>query len=201
MHQKRTIDISGQKFGKLTVENMLPSRKERNKWRARCRCVCECGNRIDVDVDSIKRKDSRRVTSCGCERSKGEVDCELFLRKNKLKYRREASFTDLKSDKNYYVRFDFAVLNANNELLFLIEYQGTQHVYNEFFGKRTREVTDPLKRTYCKENNIPLVEVWYYDNVEQKLTEAIKLYANPVPSKTLRLEGATTIPFEEVDIA
>lgn len=57
-------DLTGQKFGKLTVikrvENYIrPSGKAAAKWL----CVCDCGNEIEVITNSLT---SKQTQSCGC---------------------------------------------------------------------------------------------------------------------------------------
>jgi hypothetical protein len=55
----RFIDLTNQKFGKLTVLYELPSNKIRTKWM----CQCECGNKIAVFSNYLQSGDT---TSCGC---------------------------------------------------------------------------------------------------------------------------------------
>lgn len=55
-----------------------------------------------------------------------------------------------------------------------IEYQGEQHYrpIDYFGGKEKFEVQqkrDNIKRDYCKNNNINLLEIPYYKNVEEEL--------------------------------
>lgn len=54
------VDLTGQKFGKLTVIERAGSTSHgAAKWR----CVCECGNETIVIGDSLRKGDTR---SCGC---------------------------------------------------------------------------------------------------------------------------------------
>lgn len=57
----KAIDISGQKFGRLTALYRLHNIKGRTKWI----CVCECGNFIEVTTDNLRRG---TTISCGCYR-------------------------------------------------------------------------------------------------------------------------------------
>ena len=52
-------DITGNKYGRLTVECFAGNRGKRSLWS----CVCECGNRITVMGDDLK---SGHTKSCGC---------------------------------------------------------------------------------------------------------------------------------------
>lgn len=54
-------DITGQKFGKLTVIKHAKSKK--GYHGAMWECVCECGNTIVVNGQNLK---SGNTTSCGC---------------------------------------------------------------------------------------------------------------------------------------
>lgn len=72
-------------------------------------------------------------------------------------------FNDLKSKNNYPLYFDFAIFDENNKLECLIEYQGEQH-YIEPRGKWTSvQESDIIKREYCKNNKIKLIEIPYYN--------------------------------------
>ena len=54
-------DISGQKFGRLTVlYRVFPNSKQGS---ARWHCVCECGK--EIDVDGVKLR-TGHTKSCGC---------------------------------------------------------------------------------------------------------------------------------------
>lgn len=56
-------DLVGQKFGQLTVKEMLYNYKG-NKVTY-CRCVCDCGNEIIVAYDALNKGATK---SCGCTR-------------------------------------------------------------------------------------------------------------------------------------
>jgi len=65
------------------------------------------------------------VHSCGClKTSVGEYYISNILKENNIKYIKEYIFKDLKSDKNAYLRFDFAILDDNNNPIRLIEFDG-----------------------------------------------------------------------------
>lgn len=66
-------DLTGQKFGKLTVKNRADSKtdssgKKRTKWE----CRCDCGNdNVVVFGDYLKRS---QCPSCGCEARKNKIE-------------------------------------------------------------------------------------------------------------------------------
>ena len=173
LHTKRTIDISGNIYGQLKVIEMLPAQKVDKKWRAMCKAECLlCGNIIEIKRDYLINGDTK---SCGCCRSQGELEVQNYLIEHNRKFKKQYKFDDLKTPKNAYCYFDFAVIKEDETLDFLIEYQGIQHYIEncnyESFGKYEREVTDDLKRNYCKENNITLYEIKYSENVNEALDE------------------------------
>jgi len=58
--QERIRDLTGQRFGRLTVISLLPERRNRAAvWR----CSCDCGNFVDVIGGSLVSEGTR---SCGC---------------------------------------------------------------------------------------------------------------------------------------
>jgi len=46
-----------------------------------------------------------------------------------------------------------------------------------------KEITDPMKKEYCKLHNIPLFEIRYDENIEESINTILnEIYANTVPS-------------------
>lgn len=64
------------------------------------------------------------------------------------------------SNKNWKLRFDFYFPEQN----ICLEYQGIQHYdfTNKFYSEEGQE-RDNLKREYCRNNNIKLIEIPYTD--------------------------------------
>ena len=80
---KKRKDLTGQKFGRLTVLNISTERKESNKGILLYDCLCECGNKIIVNGYSLR---SGRSKSCGCYRRDLFLDTSLLNKKiNRLK--------------------------------------------------------------------------------------------------------------------
>ena len=59
---KRTVDLEGQIFGKLTVVEFVGYKNQKVQWK----CLCECGNIIITKADNLK---SGYTKSCGCLKS------------------------------------------------------------------------------------------------------------------------------------
>ena len=60
----KLIDLTGQRFGRLTVIEKAPSKP--NSTNAHWRCLCDCGNETIVISTCLRKGES---TSCGCFRS------------------------------------------------------------------------------------------------------------------------------------
>ena len=161
--QSVLINEIGNKYGKLTVIDKIRPDNKTTYWK----CQCECGNIIYVVGSSLR---NGHTTSCGCVHSKGNETIQKILSSLNINYKTEISFKDLISLKNGHPRFDFGVYDNNNNLIFLLEYQGIQHFINKGnFGKTQREETDILKKVYCKDKNIKLYEITYEEEIENKL--------------------------------
>lgn len=65
-------DLTGQKFGKLTVLSRAESKIDKSgKSRTMWYCRCDCGNDTTVSADYLKRS---KCPSCGCETSKNRIE-------------------------------------------------------------------------------------------------------------------------------
>lgn len=100
--------------------------------------------------------------------SRGEIKIEEILQESGLNFKEEYIFYDLVSSSGRPLRFDFAILDDNNELDFLIEFQGIQHYepkskFGGISGLRKQQYNDMKKREYCAKHNIPLVIIPYWD--------------------------------------
>ena len=61
--KSRCINLKGERFGRLTVENPLPERAADHSLLWRCRC--DCGRTIATSSHKLR---AHRTTSCGCRR-------------------------------------------------------------------------------------------------------------------------------------
>ena len=175
--------LTGEFLNSIEVLERLESKKydsstsTYSRWK--CRCL-ECGMIFTAFGSALRRGQ----ISCGCVNSKGEYEIGKILSNMGIKSEKQYSFSDLLSPYGNPLFFDFAIFDSNNNIS-LIEYQGIQHYKKQWngFGDYQRETTDPLKKEYCKNNNIPLYEIKYDENIEEALNMIIsKIYANSVPS-------------------
>ena len=92
---KNFKDITGKKFGKLTVLNKTDKRALNREIIQHCKC--ECGNECDVVGTSLR---NGHTTSCGCiNYSIGERNIEQILQENNISYIREYKPLDLKNKR------------------------------------------------------------------------------------------------------
>lgn len=100
--------------------------------------------------------------------SRGEIKIEEILREAGLNFKEEYSFPDLVSTNGRPLRFDFAVFDDDDDLDFLIEFQGVQHYmakdkFGGLSGLRKQQFNDMQKREYCAKHNITLIAIPYWD--------------------------------------
>lgn len=142
-------------------------------------CQCPCGNIFYAIPAKVA---NGHPTSCGCRThvSSGEYMVEDVLSQHHIPYSTQYSFEDCKNVLP--LRFDFAVEDNNNNVLFMIEYDGRQHFepIDWFGGQEGFEQSkkrDQIKNEYCKSNNIPLLRLPYTltkDEIEEKILNQCK---------------------------
>ena len=153
-------DLSGQKFGMLTVLQRDWSKDISNGVYFKCQC--DCGNIKSILGQHLKRE---LIISCGCyNKSKGEEKIEKLLKENNYDFEPEYSFDDLKFDTGKLARFDFKVDLGNK--FYLIEFDGKQHFTSDgiWGGEEelvVRQEHDRIKNNYCADKNIPLIRIPY----------------------------------------
>lgn len=59
------MDLTGQKYGRLTVVELLPRAPTQAYYAKRYHCTCECGATIETFANALR---SGRTLSCGCLR-------------------------------------------------------------------------------------------------------------------------------------
>ena len=114
-----------------------------------------------------------KTIGCGCQKSMGEFNIIKILQQNNIKYYKEYCFP------NSLLRFDFALLDKDNNIYRLIEFDGEQHYeqniknsgWNTYEKYQYTLKNDLKKNQIAKDNNIPLVRIpyWERDNITLKL--------------------------------
>lgn len=161
----RRKDISGQRFGKLTA--IKPTSQRSGNLSVVWKCQCDCGNVCYYPLDRLTIGEA---VSCGCVHSKGEQKIAQILLDAEIVFDREYCFLDCKNPKTgAKLRFDFYLPDYNC----CIEYDGKQHYsynnnwhYNFEYFKQIKD-RDIIKDNYCKQNNIKLVRIpyWEFDKI------------------------------------
>ena len=98
--------------------------------------------------------------------SRGEIKIEEILTEAGLNFKMEYIFPDLKSENGRPLRFDFVVFDDDNNIDFIIEYQGRQHyeASSKFGGTRglyQQQHNDNKKRRFGALHDFTLIEIPY----------------------------------------
>lgn len=168
-------DLTGKKFGRLTVIRQVHSSTPQRKWL----CQCECGSKVELVSHLIL---SGHTQSCGCLRSEKNSRGEMFIRKAldkfNVQYIPEHSFNDCFGINGGHLRFDFYLPKHN----IVIEFDGKQHFHPiEYWGGNQafeiRKQNDNIKSIYCKEKHILLLRLPYTKSKDD-IIEQISTYIN-----------------------
>ena len=166
-------DLTGNIYGYWTVLKLAEKIDNHTRWT----CLCRCGKIKDVRADWLKKGNSQ---SCGCKNSsKGADKIEKIIKKADLNYKKEYCFSELKSPKGVSLRFDFAILDNNDTLQFLIEFDGELHYesrkdFDGIRGLKYRQLCDSIKNQYCINNNIRLYRIPYFDQEVNDLSDILQ---------------------------
>ena len=139
--------------------------------------ICEkCYRPFKRRLNNINnRGDSLNCVNCVC--SKGEQRINEWLKNNSINFIPQKTFNNLVGLNNGNLSYDFYLPDYN----LLIEYQGEQHEhFVKGFQKSIKNFEKQLehdrrKRQYAINNNIELLEIWYwdYDNIENILSNKL----------------------------
>lgn len=156
----RRKDLTGMRFGYLTA--LSPTSEKRHGsivWN----CICDCGNYHKTTAEMLL---GGKCKSCGCVHSRGNQKVKEILQDMNICHIPEY-FVYI--DKTRYA-FDFAILNDNNDVVCLIEYDGilhfeqdSYHGWNDEENWRRTQTNDAIKTDYAQEHNIPLIRIPYTD--------------------------------------
>lgn len=161
------IDLTGQRYGMLTVIRDLGTINKTHYWE----CQCDCGNITKVSVNDLRRdlygdKTRHGTYSCGClSKSVGEKKVKTQLELLQIKFEREKTFEGCKNlETDRRLRYDFYLPDYNT----CIEYDGFTHFianggWNTEENLAGIQYRDNIKNKFCKDNNIRLVRIPYTD--------------------------------------
>ncbi len=93
-----------------------------------------------------------------------------YLNNQGLNVRVQYKFSDLEGDNDEKLRFDFAIFDKDNNLLWLLEVDDVEHIYNHKSPRRVKaRGRDKVKDNYCEIHEIPLYRMIYPFN-KKKIT-------------------------------
>lgn len=130
---------------------------------------CDKGHIFEMSFSKFKNANHRCPE---CNVSKGENKIDIILHKNNIKHIHQYKIDDCKNI--YSLPFDFYLEDYD----VLIEYQGEQHFEPiKYFGGiekfKKQIINDSIKKYYCIENNIKLIQIpyWEFDNIKYIMKE------------------------------
>lgn len=145
----------------------------------------ECDNyEWEISPHNFLDNAGRKGRRCPyCSKSKNEKKISEFLRNHDISYIPQKTFEGLIGEGNGLLSYDFYLPKYN----LLIEHQGRQH--EEFI--KTLHITerrferqlehDRRKKEYAENNNIKLLEIWYWNfkNMEKILEKELHITDKP----------------------
>lgn len=170
LSESKTEDLTNMTFGDLLV--LYKSDKKWDSARTTFwHCKCKCGNELDVSRDSLIKGKRQCCDLCLDGKSIGENNIRKILFDNKIKFKPEQTFSDLRGINNGVVRFDFGIYE-NDKLIRIVEFDGEFHyVTIDIWNSEETKQNDKIKTDYCIKNNIPLVRIpyWERDNIDLEM--------------------------------
>lgn len=153
----------------IDVDSVFISTMNKYWW------VCSLGHEWQASPANRNKKNSGCPV---CRESKGEKKIKKFLDKHNID--NIPQYKNSKCRNQRVLPFDFAVFIDNN--MFMIEYHGGQHYKPiDWFGSEEAfenlQIRDKIKFDYCKNNNIPLIIIpyWDFDKIEEILAKELIL--------------------------
>ena len=104
----KLIDLTGRRFGKLTVIGIANKKKNGKDRHRRWLCKCDCGNDVVVATDKLNRGDTK---SCGC--LKIEISKEKIIKYGKPNIKHGKSRTRIYNIYNHMTRRCFDKKDQN----------------------------------------------------------------------------------------
>mgnify|MGYP005750559205 CR=1 FL=1 len=175
-HPDVVVDWDFENNGNKTPYNLGKGSHYKAKW------ICnDCSQPYEMLVGN-RVKDKK---GCECSKSKNVKKIIKVLELHGVKYKVEYKFNDCISEKP--LPFDFAIFNNNDNLVFLMEYDGQHHYEPVRFNgisldraivnfHRTKK-HDQIKDNYCLTNDIKLYRLSYQDEnvLQEKVIEILRI--------------------------
>lgn len=158
------------------MKQINPNIEILGKYKNACtKILCKC-KKDDYIWEIVPNALCQGVGCPKCNSSKGEMAVEKYLKSNNIPYEIQKRFDDCKNI--FTLPFDFYLPNNNT----CIEYDGSLHYKSvEYFGGeetlKSTQMRDNIKTHYCKEHNIRLIRIpyWDFDNIEDILNRELEV--------------------------
>jgi very-short-patch-repair endonuclease len=141
------------------------------KTICRLKLKCNCGEIFYTDKCDFDHYNKRRCDKCSHSQSRFECLTESYLKDNNIEFIRQKTFNGCKYKQSLF--FDFYLPQYNT----CIEVDGQFHfketaLGNDFSNQIKR---DKVKDNFCKQNNIKLIRIPYWDieNIDNILKNAL----------------------------
>lgn len=132
-----------------------------------------CGTTYETSFSDYVSNMQIRCYACSNKESKGEFAIRCVLNKYNILFSKGKTYDDCRDVRC--LPFDFYVPEYN----LLIEFDGQQHFgqYNNFGDYETVKKHDEIKNKYCKDNNINLLRIpyWDFNKIEEILLKELNL--------------------------
>ena len=149
---------------------LITTEKEYINQDSKLKAYCPNGHIYEFSINNFQQ--GKRCSKCLM--SSGEQEISRILSKYSIEYIFNYRFKDeaVKTKP-----FDFKIYNKN----ICIEYDGQQHFHMQFdktlLELMNQHYSDNIKTQFCKNNNIQLIRIpyWEFNNIEQILIEKLNL--------------------------
>lgn len=153
----------------ILIEQEKPNPK-REKFK------CSCGNEFTSNLDNVIFDLRHRCRKCTLSQSEIELRVETWLKENGVVFEMEYRFEDCRRKRA--LPFDFIIWI--NDTIRLIEVDGIFH-YENAYGKNLLEKqkeSDEIKNNYCRDKNIPLLRIPYWEFHDGTYKERLKSFTS-----------------------
>lgn len=175
--KKHTLDEVKEQC-ELINPNIEITSKEYVNAQTKLECRCKlCGETFFMRWKHLKQGHGCK----SCNYSRGEAKVNLFLKNHNIDFIAQKTFDGLIGLKGGLLSYDFYLPKIN----ICIEFQGEQHEkpmrrhgdkrdYETFLKQQEH---DNRKRRYCEDNDIKLIEIWYYEinDIDEILRRELKI--------------------------
>lgn len=134
--------------------------------REKLRVVCSCGERFETTISHIVHDKKYKCNKCTHRQSNIEGLVQNYLSIKNIDFIMEYKYQDCRNKEPLPFDFYLPQFNALIEVDGVGHYKPTSFNGNESIAQSTYESTvqnDSTKNQYCKDNNIPLLRIPYWD--------------------------------------